>query len=154
MIKTNQEFAFVLAQRASRNVGWSVFRRVATLEIIPGWVKAIVAEHPLILAGVDDKLEYCVTDSSVWRQGAEGEPVELFRLGAIAKTYWMRKELWPPSEGSLLLLRTKGAELKEQERDNVEVELDSGESMVLVAAGSWLMRFLERCSHYNAEGRK
>jgi hypothetical protein len=45
MVKTNQEFAFVLAQRASRADGPSVFRRVDTLERSPEWLEAIVAEH-------------------------------------------------------------------------------------------------------------
>jgi len=59
MIKTNQEFAFVLAQRASRDGDPSVFRRVDTLERSPEWVEAIVGEQPLILAGVGEQSEYC-----------------------------------------------------------------------------------------------
>lgn len=144
----------MLAKKASRIVGWSVFQQVAAIEISSGWVKAIAAEHPLILAGVGEQPEYCVTDSSVWRKGAKGEPEELFRLSSIVATHWMGRDLWQNSEEVSWLRRMqKAAELKEQEGSTVEVELDSGNGVVLKAAGFWLMRFLERCSHYNVERR-
>jgi len=42
-------------------------------------------------------------------------------------------------------------ELKRSEGNNVDVELISGDYVLLEAAGSWLLRFLDRCSRYNAE---
>jgi hypothetical protein len=116
MIKTNQEFASVLIRKASQESGQSVFESLDTLEIVPEWVESIaVAEPPLVLAGVGDLPDYCVTDSSVWRRGSRGEPQKLFCLESVAATYWMRRDLWQDSKEISLLRRMQwAAELKTQ----------------------------------------
>jgi hypothetical protein len=153
MVKTNQEFAFVLAKRASSREGDpSIFRRMDTLEIVPEWVEAIVAEHPLILAGVGEQPEYCVTDASVWRRRSRSEAERLFSLDSVARAHWMRRQLWRELKEALPSHGEQWAtDVKKREWSNVDVELNSGDGVLLEAAGSWLLRFLDRCSHYNAE---
>lgn len=152
MVKTNQEFAFVLARKASREDGPSVFRLTDNLEIVPEWVEAILMERPLILAGIGDQPEYCVTESSLWRRRSEREAERLFSLDSVVAARWMRRYLWRDLKEALPSRGEQWAtDVKKREWSNVDVELTSGGGALLEAAGSWLLRFLERCSHYNEE---
>jgi hypothetical protein len=155
MIKTNQEFAFVLARRAARDNSRSAFRRVDALEVVPKWIERIeliVDERPLVLAGTGENPEYCVTDSAVWRGRAGQEPERLFHLDAVAAAHWMRRHLWQELERAPTAEREEWVrEVKTRERENVHVELDSGDCVLLEGAGDWLLRFLQRCASYKAK---
>lgn len=67
----------------------------------------------------------------------------------------MRKDFWEQLRAIPGPQRQQWTErVKAKEWSNADVELETGgERMVLPAAGSWLLRFLERCARYNAQRR-
>lgn len=90
-----------------------------------------------------------MTDSSVWRRRIESGAEKLFRLDSVTAAHWMRRHLWCDLEELPTSQREQWAkELKAREWSNVDVELNSGGGVLLGASGSWLLRFLERCSHF------
>lgn len=155
MIKTNQEFALVLAGKASREAGRSVFKDLESDGDTAAGAEVSGPDRPLVLAGLAGHPEYCVSETAVWRRRPGMEAEKLFPLDSVVTAHWMRSKLWQQLELVEEDQREAWAvEVKTNEWSNVEVELDSGESMLLPRAGSWLLRFLDRCARYNHERPK
>jgi len=140
----------VLAAKASQEGGRSIFKVLGANGAGAAGVEVSVQDRPLVLAGLADQPEYCVSETAVWRQRPGMEAEKLFPLASVVGAHWMRSELWQQLEQIEEGKREAWAvQVKTNEWSNVDVELDSGETILLPRAGSWLMRFLDRCARYN-----
>jgi hypothetical protein len=154
MIKTNQEFAVVLAAKASREGGLSVFKDLGADGEAAVGVEVSAPDRPLVVAGLADHPEYCVSETAVWRRQTGMGAKKLFPLHSVVAAHWMRSNLWQQLERVEEDQREAWTvEVKTNEWSNVDVELDSGERILLPRAGSWLLRFLDRCARYNYDRR-